>query len=75
MIGKANEIKTKRVFDHWKTAIEGTRDFIDVDDAINDFLKELPTGTEIISVQYQTTMNNEDCCQNALIIYKEATNG
>lgn len=72
MLGKASEIKTKKVSDGWVGTGEARRSFWDVDDAINSFLKDLPPGTEIISIQYQTTTNNEDCYRNALIIYKEA---
>ena len=71
MIGKASEIKTKLVTDHWET-VEGGRDYYDISRAINKFLSTLPTETEVISIKYHVVTTESDQDQYALIIYKEA---
>lgn len=71
MLGKASEVKTKRVQDYYDGPV-GNRKFIDIDDAINVFLKGLPEGSVVLEIKYQTALNESDYDHHALIIYKEA---
>lgn len=51
MLGKANEIKTKRVFE----VIDTNHQRHYIDEMINNELSQLPPESEVLSIQYQAT--------------------
>ncbi|MDU5945482.1 hypothetical protein P4H94_26810 [Paenibacillus macerans] len=68
MIGKASEIKTKRVFDTFDTKNR----YLGIDEMINHALSELQPNAEILKIEYQAVSSNSGDNHYALIIYKEA---
>lgn len=68
MLGKASEIKTKRVFE----VIDTNHQRHYIDEMINNELSQLPPESEVLSIQYQATGDNRNDWHYALIIYREA---